>query len=341
MELMADVQCKSTFKVENGKSPLMRSKPRTTKKKHKKESAQPHDSTLDRLELEYTLKESINYKLVDNHERYTLSIPLEMFRRNIEYLGDILEKITEKSSFLRESFWYTVCRFVYGAVNINEIEDRYPALVNFGQVYNQLGLHSHVTLTVEQPAIRYYGQVRCYSQVIFSACETLATSYENYYVENFEDLIAKYLLFFIKATFPSIKMTPMKDLVMIVYWTIYSLNADWERFEIRNRLPRIPVPKATLIDASQIIIPLFRQLLQNYRAFETAQADAQAELVDRIVVPHDGEISAEDIAVLHDDLETVRHQQRSTPRKFSMFPNSSLEWRSIIDPEDIFPFFGA
>ncbi|KAI8977457.1 hypothetical protein BDF20DRAFT_836256 [Mycotypha africana] len=85
--------------------------------------------------------------------------------------------------------------------------------------------------------------------------------------------------------------------------------------------------------------------LQSTSTSSTCDVDSGANplsvLVDRIPVPHDEKISAEDIALLHYILETVRHQQLSTPRKFSMFPNPGLKWRFIkIDPENIFHFFG-
>lgn len=68
-----------------------------------------------------------------------------------------------------------------------------PSLVD---TWNELSNMEGVNLTVARDGISNYGQV------ISTTCETIATSYNNYYVENFQNITAKYFIYMISTAFP-------------------------------------------------------------------------------------------------------------------------------------------
>lgn len=63
-------------------------------------------------------------------------------------------------------------------------------------MWNELNSFEGVNLTVARDGITNYGQV------ISSVCETIATSYNNYYIENFHNIIANYFIYMIIDAFP-------------------------------------------------------------------------------------------------------------------------------------------
>ncbi|KAI8984780.1 hypothetical protein BDF20DRAFT_999711 [Mycotypha africana] len=81
-------------------------------------------------------------------------------------------------------------------------------MTGFAETYYTLLIHYHeVNLSV------YCGYLAYYGQIVSSACITLATTYENYYVENFEDTVAKYFIYYRRLYYPGFNVGPIKDLV--------------------------------------------------------------------------------------------------------------------------------
>ncbi|KAI8970488.1 hypothetical protein BDF20DRAFT_127837 [Mycotypha africana] len=154
----------------------------------------------------------------------SISVPLETFVTNPANFVPCHEHVLEKSAFLRtvvvkaqfivnhyiltyhkhvtnalfeQNFWYTVCRVVYGSARIEDVEARYPEMTGFAEAYYTLSIHhQEVNLSV------YCGYLAYYGQIVSSACITLATTYENYYVENFEDTVAKYFIYYLRLHYP-------------------------------------------------------------------------------------------------------------------------------------------
>lgn len=168
-----------------------------------------------------TLKQICERSFGD-YERYTKSITLDCFLSNDDHLGQVRNKIIRLSSLLREvvykaqtvinfyilkypssitvdifkqNFWYRVCRVIYGNITIQRLQEMYPALEHLVEAYQTLNEADGVDTKVSLTEIKNYGQV------ISTACETIATCYNNYYVENFESIIANYLIYIIRVRF--------------------------------------------------------------------------------------------------------------------------------------------
>jgi hypothetical protein len=106
---------------------------------------------------------------------------------NVEYISnDIFEK----------NFWYRVCRFIYGNITIEEPQNFYPKLPGIQAAYNHLQEKlDDVNLLVEKQDLVGYGQT------ISSACDTIATAYNNFYVENYETYIGNYFIYRLKQEY--------------------------------------------------------------------------------------------------------------------------------------------
>lgn len=94
-----------------------------------------------------------------------------------------------------QNFWYRVCRVIYGRLTTEELQELYPNLENLVQSYQNLIQMNGVDLHVALNGITNYGEV------VSSACETIATCYNNYYVENFESILVKYFIYIIRANY--------------------------------------------------------------------------------------------------------------------------------------------
>lgn len=156
------------------------------------------------------------------YERYTVSITMDSFIKVNEDIQPARNKIILLSSFLREvvlkaqlfinyyilqgvsdlstdlfdqTFWYRVCRVIYGRLTIENLQGYYPRLQHIQTVYEELIQADGVNLTVNLNGLQNYGIV------ISSACKTIATTYNNYYVENFERIIANYFIYITRSEF--------------------------------------------------------------------------------------------------------------------------------------------
>ncbi|GAA5815031.1 hypothetical protein MFLAVUS_008537 [Mucor flavus] len=167
-----------------------------------KSCGQPgHTTSASRLcpNHEYTIEERLQMTFPTSYQLYTVSLTLKPFikqdegdpnkllryqeriithaNNNVEYLSnDIFEK----------NFWYRVCRLIYGNINIEELQNFYPRLPGIQAAYNRLQALDDVNLSVEKQGLVGYGQI------VLSACDTIATAYNNFYVENYETLKQKY-----------------------------------------------------------------------------------------------------------------------------------------------------
>ncbi|RCH89815.1 hypothetical protein CU097_010872 [Rhizopus azygosporus] len=63
------------------------------------------------------------------------------------------------------------------------------------------------SLFVEENGLRNYGQS------LSTACETVTTSYNNYYIENFENIICNYFIYSLRRKYPNVKIGCLKNLV--------------------------------------------------------------------------------------------------------------------------------
>lgn len=172
-----------------------------------------------------TLNELIQTKLGNNHQRYTVSLPLKSFfkKENESSFENSLLKIKALSSFLRDvtfkaqvfvnyyilkhskdlsndifkqKFWYSVCRVVYKKLSVENFQKQYSKMPSLADTWNELNNREGVKLTVAMDGISNYGQV------ISTACETISTSYNSYYIEHFQNITANYFIYVISNAFP-------------------------------------------------------------------------------------------------------------------------------------------
>lgn len=190
---------------------------------------------------DFTLAERLSMAFPNGHERYTISIPLQSF---LAFEGDppdnnstrFQERIITLSSFLKrftynaqilvnyyimfnrnpanmgdvmfeQKFWYTVCRFIFQAITIEQIENKYPILTGFSASYRHLVQNLGYIGNLHVPLEGLVG----YGHIVSTACETLAKTYVNFYLENYDSYVANYYIFRIKITFPVRKTFAFKN----------------------------------------------------------------------------------------------------------------------------------
>lgn len=170
------------------------------------------------------MKELIQKNLGPQNQRYTVSIPLKSFMSSVDENANntAVEKIKSLSMFLRkvafnaqlfvnfyilkhpnslpnelfkQNFWYSVCRVVYQNLSVQNFQSQYPLIPHLTEVWEELNGVEGVNLTVDKGGLTLYGQV------VSSACESIATCYNNYYIENFENIIANYYIYMIRQAF--------------------------------------------------------------------------------------------------------------------------------------------
>ena len=147
---------------------------------------------------------------LQNYTKYTVSLTMESFKHNNDSLDLCRNKIILLSSFLRQvvfkaqtyincfilnksnalsddlfdqEFWYSVCRLIFGKLTIEQLQNQYPDLRNLSESYRALTVEHEINLSVPSNDLKNYGQI------VSSACITIATTYNNYHVENFEHYI--------------------------------------------------------------------------------------------------------------------------------------------------------
>ncbi|CEG75968.1 hypothetical protein RMATCC62417_10931 [Rhizopus microsporus] len=125
-----------------------------------------------------------------------------------------------------------------------------------------------------------------YDEVVPSACETIATCCNNYYVENFENILAKCFIYIIRANYRNLPIGTIKSIVydhlldnqqaesLVIPETLLPEDSqiiprltefvNESITPIRNGLLVIPLGKTTLSENLQDIIPVFRYILNIY-----------------------------------------------------------------------------
>jgi hypothetical protein len=180
---------------------------------------------------QFTLKERLSMAFPESYQRFTISLTLKSFLKinKQEEPADKLEqfqrRVIELSTFLRQVvyraqifvsyyilsnansvgnltndifdkiFWYRICRVVYGKITIQQLQNLYPRLRGIQAAFNRLQSMDDVNLLVELNDLVGYGQI------LSTACETIATSSNNFYVENFEHYLANYFIYKLQAEY--------------------------------------------------------------------------------------------------------------------------------------------
>ncbi|KAI7899455.1 uncharacterized protein BX663DRAFT_441175 [Cokeromyces recurvatus] len=161
-------------------------------------------------------------------------------------------------------------------MNISEFTQKYsPQIPFFEETWTELNNIEGVSLRIEVEGLKNYGQV------LFTACETVSTCYNNYYMENFENIVSNYFIYMLHGAFSSIVYDHvLNDLFSSVPVHITagnisnSLNEQTQKrvriflnplmLKIRNRLPSLPVRKEMLNSAPFNIMPTLRYIREKY-----------------------------------------------------------------------------
>ncbi|ORE03062.1 hypothetical protein BCV72DRAFT_316222, partial [Rhizopus microsporus var. microsporus] len=188
------------------------------------------------------------------------------------------------------------------------------------------------SLFVEENGLKNYGQS------LSAACKTVATSYNNYYIENFENIICNYFIYILKRKYPNVRIGCLKNLVynhvydeVLVRCEPSSIPDEMlGRFdsdvasslssflnplilEMKSRMPMLPVSKVSLNNGPFKILPALRHILEKYENLHMAQPSPIDKDNASKLVP---------------------------PRLFSLFPNPGLGWRFIkVDAQNLTGIF--
>ncbi|KAG2195627.1 hypothetical protein INT47_005995 [Mucor saturninus] len=240
------------------------------------------------------MQETIEIKIGLSHQRYTVSIPLRSFppTSDDDAFNNTLNKIKSLSIFLRnviyraqlfinyyilkypadlqnaffqQNFWYSLCRLINENMSIESFKQKYISHIPHPEeIWTELNGLEGVSMLVKKEGLTNNGQV------LASACENVTTCYNNFYIENFENIDSKYFTYMIRAEFQDLRMPYIKSIVyghiLEILFNVQpstlpqnigsSVNKEMQdkirKFlnplivEIKNRLPPPPLTKATL-----------------------------------------------------------------------------------------------
>ncbi|CEG82063.1 hypothetical protein RMATCC62417_16189 [Rhizopus microsporus] len=163
-------------------------------------------------------------------------------------------------------------------------QSKYAHILHLADTWQELNSLDGENLTVAKEGLTNYGQV------LSAACETIATSYNNYYIENFQNIVANYFIFMIKTVFSDMKLGTNKRLVYehildevfsfepqataipqnILSSTSQEVQDTIQAFisplilEVKNRLPSFSITKSALNKVPFDIMPALRHILLKY-----------------------------------------------------------------------------
>ena len=283
------------------------------------EVAESSKSAQTRVIRDETINQRIYRIFGGQYEYYSIKIPLKSVIRP-GYSDTFINKVKIISAFNREvifkaqlfvnyyiitnclttipneiftqNFWYSICMLIFGNLSSQELQAKYSSVLNLAHAFDQYFQDYPLS-------IRPLAGLKGYSQCLSAACITVATTYNNYYVENYEEKLIQYLFFKVVTRFPSLKkglvrkvveeylinlITLEKEPNLNVYDEIEDLNTRNEMIaatqdptfinEVKALLPQDlspqnPLSKARVSNSPGLIVRLWRQTLndyENYRA---------------------------------------------------------------------------
>ncbi|KAI7906441.1 uncharacterized protein BX663DRAFT_428153 [Cokeromyces recurvatus] len=179
---------------------------------------------------------------------------------------------------------------------VHDILAKYNHVSWLADAFSDLANIPNVQLFVDENKLKNYGQS------LATACETVAVNWNNYYIENFENIICNYFVFFVIKEYSDLKVANIKKLVYNYVYDEVFLQAETSSIpvntpslfkpeaasslqnylnplilEVKTRIPAVPVTKATLNESPFKILPIFRYILGEYEAYNIAQASEKKE----------------------------------------------------------------
>ncbi|KAI8078183.1 uncharacterized protein B0P05DRAFT_470570 [Gilbertella persicaria] len=279
---------------------------------------------------------------------------------------ETLIKLKKQSNneFFQQNFWYSVCRLINGNMEIGEFVQKYSYHIpHLHETWDELNDSDDIDLLVKTQGIKNYGQVSS------TACETIATCYNNYYIENFENTISNYFIYKLRTSFDNLKMPEVKYIVYNhVMETLFSscpttitaenivssLNKRMKvraclflkslMSQIRNILSATPLTRDVLNKAPFDILPALRYILENYEStiaknqqsqIEVAQQEQQSveavvSLIQQRRRPKKKKTKQRNLSTENNNSKNeLQPPKFQSPRLLSLFPNPGFEWRFI------------
>ncbi|KAI7892841.1 uncharacterized protein EV154DRAFT_537312 [Mucor mucedo] len=256
---------------------------------------------------------------------------------------------------------------VYQNLSVQNFQSQYPLIPHLAEVWDELNGVEGVNLTVDK------GNLTLYGQVVSSACESIATCYNNYYIENFENIIANYFIYMIRQAFHDIKMPIVKHIVYEHVLNVLfspglgainsdnistSLNSEEQEnictflnpliLEIKNRIPAFPVTKATLNNAPFSIMPVLKHILEKYESL-IVEAPLPVPVSQLEIISQEQSDEIDQVNKRPRKKKKVKKNRNDNngvkrdfqpPRLFSLFPNPGLHWRFVkIDSQNLTGLF--
>ncbi|KAI8069797.1 uncharacterized protein B0P05DRAFT_580531 [Gilbertella persicaria] len=186
-------------------------------------------------------------------------------------------------------------------MEIGEFVQKYSYHIpHLHETWDELNDSDDIDLLVKIQGIKNYGQV------LSTACETIATCYNNYYIENSENIISNYFIYKLRTSFDNLKMPEVKYIVYNhVMETLFSsgpttitaeniassLNEQMKarvclflnplRLQIRNILSATPLTRDVLNKAPFDILPALRYILENYKSTIAKDQQSQIEVAQQ------------------------------------------------------------
>ena len=109
-----------------------------------------------------------------------------------------------------QNFIYAICKVIFGKERMSQQEDRF-SLIGLANTY--------IDFTTLCPAfVSPLNNRKGYASSLSDSCKIVATTYLNYYVENIEGAIAKYLISKIK------NQLPVRKYKSILHHVLYSVS---------------------------------------------------------------------------------------------------------------------
>lgn len=133
-----------------------------------------------------------------------------MFKAQLFVNHFILQHPTKLTNdFFEQNFWYTISIVIRGSSDkvkptlqaYKDTKKGRPAGQNLdvdqlASSFVNLSATTNGSLFVSENGLKNYGQS------LSTACETVATTYNNYYIENFENIICNYFIYTLKTEYP-------------------------------------------------------------------------------------------------------------------------------------------
>ncbi|GAA5813215.1 hypothetical protein MFLAVUS_006689 [Mucor flavus] len=151
------------------------------------------------------------------------------------------------NDFFDQNFWYTITRVIRGSSDEERPADQNLDVALLASSFVELSATTNGSLFVPENGLKNYGQS------LSAACETVVTTYNNYYIENFENIICNYFIYALRTKYLNAKVGCIKNLV-------------------KNRISTLPLSKESLNNEPFKILPALRHILEKYDDIYKAQA---------------------------------------------------------------------